>query len=177
MTAPSSTPAAFADLLAQAVTEPGIVSAAYSAFHTYSIGNQLLAWSQCLERALQPGPMATYPDVGGTRPARPQGREGDHVVSAGHGQAEADRRDRSRRPGDVFTRFIYRPHWFVLAQTDGQELPADADPGLGCCPGPGCAGRDRSPLRRDGRQLPGVRAGAVDRDQPGQPDAAQDAVS
>jgi hypothetical protein len=29
---------------------------------------------------------------------------------------------------DVFTRFIYRPHWFVLAQTDGQELPATPAP-------------------------------------------------
>ena len=60
MTAPSS-PVPFADLLAQAVTEPGIVSQAYSAFHHYSIGNQLLAWSQCLEREIPPGPMATYP--------------------------------------------------------------------------------------------------------------------
>jgi hypothetical protein len=23
---------------------------------------------------------------------------------------------------DVFTRFVYRPHWFGLAQTDGQVL-------------------------------------------------------
>ena len=51
----------FAELLEHAVTEPGIVSGAYSAFHTYSIGNQLLAWSQCAARGIQPGPMATYP--------------------------------------------------------------------------------------------------------------------
>jgi len=37
MTAPA--PASFADLLASAVTEPGIVSSAYRQFHTYSIGN------------------------------------------------------------------------------------------------------------------------------------------
>jgi len=24
---------------------------------------------------------------------------------------------------DAFTRFVYRPHWFVLAQTEGAELP------------------------------------------------------
>lgn len=24
--------------------------------------------------------------------------------------------------GETFTRFIYRPHWFVLAQTDGQDV-------------------------------------------------------
>src|SRR5262249_13138306 len=25
---------------------------------------------------------------------------------------------------DVFTRFVYKPHWFVYGQTQGQELPA-----------------------------------------------------
>jgi antirestriction protein ArdC len=24
---------------------------------------------------------------------------------------------------EAFTRFVYRPHWFVIAQTDGQQLP------------------------------------------------------
>src|SRR6185503_19029712 len=57
MTAPAHT---FADLLRSAVSEPGIVSAAYRQFHSYSIGNQLLAWSQCLARDLQPGPLATF---------------------------------------------------------------------------------------------------------------------
>src|SRR5262245_46090911 len=50
----------FADLLASAVNEPGIISAAYRQFHTYSLGNQLLAWWQCLQRGIQPGPIATY---------------------------------------------------------------------------------------------------------------------
>ena len=44
----------FAELLASAVTEPGIISTAYQQFHNYSLGNQLLAWSQCLERGIQP---------------------------------------------------------------------------------------------------------------------------
>jgi hypothetical protein len=33
----------FRDLLKRAVSEPGTISAAYSAFHNYSIGNQLAA--------------------------------------------------------------------------------------------------------------------------------------
>ena len=122
--------ASFADLLRSAVTDPGILSAAYRQFHYYSLGNQLLAWSQCLARDLQPGPMATYPQVEGTRPARPQGREGDHALPAGHGQASDRHDDGTTRPS-VFTRFIYRPHWFVLAQTDGAETRASADPSLG----------------------------------------------
>ena len=68
--------ASFADLLRSAVTDPGVISTAYQQFHNYSLGNQLLAWAQCLERGIQPGPMATFPRVEGARPARPQGREG-----------------------------------------------------------------------------------------------------
>jgi antirestriction protein ArdC len=52
--------AQFADLLRSAVTDPGIVSGAYRAFHRYSIGNQLLAWSQCVQRGITPGPIATF---------------------------------------------------------------------------------------------------------------------
>jgi hypothetical protein len=54
-----STPT-FADLLRQAVTEPGIISSAYRQFRSYSIGNQLLALVQCQTRGLQPGPIATF---------------------------------------------------------------------------------------------------------------------
>src|SRR5439155_17554869 len=50
----------FSDLLARAVSEPGVVSRAYSAFHGYSIGNQLLALVQCAERGITPGPIATF---------------------------------------------------------------------------------------------------------------------
>src|SRR5689334_17957457 len=53
-------PAAFADLLQQAVTEPGTISKAYTAFHGYSIGNQLLALAQCTQRGIAPGPIATF---------------------------------------------------------------------------------------------------------------------
>ena len=54
-------PPSFAQLLESAVTEPGLISSAYRQLHHYSFGNQLLAWSQCMARGLQPGPLATYP--------------------------------------------------------------------------------------------------------------------
>jgi len=43
-------------LLIEAVTKPGLIMKAYSAFHTYSTGNQILALVQCQMRGLQPGP-------------------------------------------------------------------------------------------------------------------------
>ena len=57
----AASPATFSDLLQKAVTEPGTISSAYTAFHNYSLGNQLLAMFQCQARELKTGPMATYP--------------------------------------------------------------------------------------------------------------------
>src|SRR5437899_2244139 len=51
----------WAALLNEAVTKPGFIHEAYSRFHNYSLGNQLLALFQCLARGIQPGPLATFP--------------------------------------------------------------------------------------------------------------------
>jgi len=51
----------FSTLLQQAVNEPGTIMKAYSAFHNYSIGNQLLALVQCQLRGIEPGPITTFP--------------------------------------------------------------------------------------------------------------------
>ena len=115
--------ASFADLLRSAVTEPGTVSTAYRQFHNYSLGNQLLAWGQCLGRGIQPGPMATYP----------KWKElGRHVCKGAKAITlcqpvtvkRTDQTDDGNDETEVFTRFIYKPRWFVLAQTEGQDIEA-----------------------------------------------------
>jgi antirestriction protein ArdC len=119
--------ASFADLLQSAVTEPGIISAAYQQFHTYSIGNQLLAWSQCLERGIQPGPLATFPRW---KELGRYVRKGEKALTLC--QPVTVKRttpaDDDTEEIDAYTRFVYRPHWFVLAQTEGQELAPAAMP-------------------------------------------------
>ena len=40
-------------LLIEAVTKPGLIMKAYSAFHAFSIGNQLLALVQCQMRYME----------------------------------------------------------------------------------------------------------------------------
>src|ERR1041384_7798144 len=50
----------WSDLLTQAVTEPGLMLKAYSAFHGYSLGNQLAALLQCHFTGIEPGPIDTY---------------------------------------------------------------------------------------------------------------------
>ena len=128
-TLPRPTPKAFADLLASAVNEPGILSQAYQQFHSFSLGNQLLAMSQCAEREIPPGPMATYPrwrELG--RHVRKgekaltlcmpisAKRRGTKTIDTEHGPEEVD-------DDHTFTRFIYRRNWFVISQTEGEPLP------------------------------------------------------
>jgi antirestriction protein ArdC len=109
------------------VTDPGVVSCAYRQFHTYSLGNQLLAWAQCLARGLPPGPMATFTkwnELGR------HVRKGEKAIVLC--QPVTIKRTSQAAEGlddtDVFTRFTYRPRWFVLAQTDGAALPAIETP-------------------------------------------------
>src|SRR4029453_7391846 len=110
----------FAVPLKSAVTDPGILSSAYRQFHNYSIGNHLLAWSQCLARGLRPGPLATCPRW---RELGRQVRKGEKALTLCMPvTVKRTRQAEQADDPDVFVRFVYRPQWFVLAQTDGQEL-------------------------------------------------------
>ena len=43
-----------------ALTQPGVMNQAYRAFHNYSIGNQLLAALQLLDKGLPLAPIASF---------------------------------------------------------------------------------------------------------------------
>ena len=120
----------FVDLLNRALAEPGIVSRAYTAFHGYSLGNQILALVQCAERGITPGPIATFMSW----------KEKGRFVRTGEKAivlcmpitAKRKAEDQpvitdDNKPG-TFTRFVFRPKWFVLAQTDGQDVEPLAIP-------------------------------------------------
>jgi hypothetical protein len=49
-------------LLVEAVNKPGTIMKAYSAFHSYSIGNQILALVQCQCADLNPARSIPFPD-------------------------------------------------------------------------------------------------------------------
>lgn len=120
----ASAPISFAALLETAVTEPGTVSGAYSAFHDYSIGNQLLAWSQCVQRGITPGPLATFPRWKSLGRYVQKGQKA--IVLCQPVTVKGTREQENGAEGndpDVFVKFTYRPAWFVLAQTAGDELP------------------------------------------------------
>ena len=126
---PTTTPAphSFSDLLEQALTEPGRIHEAYTAFHGYSIGNQLLALLQCHARGIQPGPIATFPRWKDRGRFVMKGQKALTLCMPITMKREAEDQEEAA----TFTRFIYRPRWFVLSQTDGTayqpETPANWD--------------------------------------------------
>lgn len=115
-----STPA-FAELLATAVTRPGTLSRAYSQFHDYSLGNVLLAAVQCAVREIPLGPMATYQRW---RELGRQVRKGEKALTLCQPVTIKRADGETGERAEYLLRFTYRNRWFVLAQTDGPDLPA-----------------------------------------------------
>jgi hypothetical protein len=76
----------FRDLLKRAVSEPGTISAAYSVFHNYSIGNQLAALVQCSLRKIPVGADFHAEGLEQQGPLRQAGRKGHLALHADHGQ-------------------------------------------------------------------------------------------
>lgn len=121
----------FAALLEKAVTEPGTISAAYFAFHGYSLGNQLLAMFQCEARGIQLGPIASF---NGWKERGRHVRKGEKAielcmpVTCKRAVEQTDHDGRTEPDQATFTRFIYRRNWFVLSQTEGATYDAPTLP-------------------------------------------------
>lgn len=130
----STTTPQWSQLLVDAVQKPGSIASAYFAFHDYSIGNQLLALFECHERGMQPGPINTFM---GWKGLGRHVRKGEKAltlcmpVTIKRKSALDNDADDENPPVQqgTFTRFIYRPNWFVLAQTDGAEYVPEPTPG------------------------------------------------
>lgn len=115
----------FSALLRSAVEEPGILSEAYSAFHSYSIGNQMAAVCQCRERGIPVGPLATFP---GWKAKGRHVRKGERALVLCM-PVTMRRTERDEETGaeteHCFNRFIWRANWFAYAQTDGEPVTVE----------------------------------------------------
>jgi hypothetical protein len=125
----------WSQILVDAVTKPGVISMAYCAFWNYSTGNQLLALFECMARGIDPGPIHTF---GGWLklnrhvkkgekaitlcvPRTVKRRLGDKPPQDGIPESPTGGDGAEACGGEVtFTVFAYRPHWFVLSQTEGE---------------------------------------------------------
>ena len=118
----------FLSILQEALTQPGIVNAAYRAFWNYSIGNQILAAMQLTARGLALSPIASFnawKDKGRSvkkgqkaislfMPVSVRRKEKNEASSV---EAEAEAGE-----GGAFNIFRLRANWFSLDQTEGAEF-------------------------------------------------------
>jgi hypothetical protein len=108
-------------LLNEAISKPGLLSKAYSFFHNYSVGNQVLAITQCGQRGIDPGPIATFP---AWKDRNRFVRKGEKALMLCMPITFKDKSD----PEAVRTGFVYKNRWFVLSQTDGEPVEPETAP-------------------------------------------------
>jgi N-terminal domain of anti-restriction factor ArdC len=109
-------------LLTEAVSKPAMIMEAYSAFHQYSLGNQILALVQCQMRGLQPGPINTFPKWRDLGRSVKRGERALVLRMPITYKQEAEPPTDNNGEDENFTSFVYKARWFVLTQTEGQEL-------------------------------------------------------
>ena len=140
----------WAELLQRAVTEPGVVSTAFSKFHSYSLGNQLLAYVQCERRGIAPGPIGTFMRWKELSRHVKKGEKAITLCMPVTAKRTAERKnDETGQDEKVeigYTRFVYKNNWFVLSQTDGADYQPEPVPGWNADNALPTLGIDRTPF-------------------------------
>jgi hypothetical protein len=108
----------WSELLKVAVSEPGLILKAYSAFHQYSLGNQIAAMMQCNLRSIEPRPINTYQ---GWQNLKRQIKKGEKAIWLC--MPLTGKRQNAEGKDQLFIRaFVWKPRWFVLSQTVGEPV-------------------------------------------------------
>jgi hypothetical protein len=107
------------------VSQPGLILKSYSAFHGYSFSNQVAAPIQCHPQGMEPGPINTYPSW---QKLNRQVKRGEKAIWLCMPLTQKCKDDNGKDQ-TVITYFVWKPHWFVLKQTEGElvlmlEIPA-----------------------------------------------------
>jgi len=103
--------------LIEAVSKPGILSAAYSAFHNYSLGNQIAACCQLNARGLNISPIASF------KAWQDKGRsvkKGEKAIALCMPIA-GKKIDQETGEETVYSFFAWKNNWFSLEQTEGDD--------------------------------------------------------
>ena len=109
---------AWSTMLQDAVTQPGVISKCYQAFHNYSMGNQMLAWQQLQARSMGLSPLATYKrwsELGR------QVKKGEKAIALVMPVTINKKDDAGAKTGECFQWFTLKNNWFSLDQTEGTE--------------------------------------------------------
>jgi len=112
----------WAELLNEAVSKPGLLHQSYQRFHNYSLGNALLIVWQCMERGIEPGPVATY------KRWQELGRQvkgGEKAMAMWMPIVVKDKevdKDGNEVEHSKMV-FVTPSRWFVISQTEGDFQP------------------------------------------------------
>jgi len=109
----------FSDLLKQAVTVPGILSSAYNAFHNYSIGNQMAAMQQCIQRGIDPAPINTFKGWQEKGRNVQKGQKAITLCMPVSFKVEVENKQTGQTEQQQRSAFVWKNNWFVLSQTEG----------------------------------------------------------
>jgi hypothetical protein len=114
-------------ILQEALTEPGIVNAAYRAFHNYSMGNQMLAALQLRAKGLALTPIASFNAWRDKGRFVKKGQKAISLFMPVSVKRKADKKGtidaESQEPaGGAFSVYMLRANWFSLEQTEGEEF-------------------------------------------------------
>src|SRR5688572_3084714 len=105
----------WSELLKDAITKPGTIHAAYSAFHGYSLRNQILALVQCQARGIPPGPLACFNAWKDRGRYVKKGEKAIELCMPLSRKTKEKAEDGAETEG-VTTFYAFRKNWFVLAQ-------------------------------------------------------------
>lgn len=120
----------WAELLKSAVKDEGVISQAYSAFHNYSIGNQMLAIMQCIGRDIPISPINTYKGWQKLGRQVKKGSKAIQLCMPVTGKYVKEDPKTGEEIEGTYQRFVYRKNWFVMSQTEGEEQPEVKIPGF-----------------------------------------------
>lgn len=113
----------YAAAIAQALTDPGIISKAYSAFHNYSLGNQILAAIQLAERGLPLSPLASLKSWNKMGRFVKKGQKGIKMyMPVTIKRKKTDDATGEQVEAGTFQVFKLLSKWFSLDQTEGAEF-------------------------------------------------------
>ena len=115
----------YTELLQEAIEKPGKLLEAYRAFYNYSLGNRILAMSQCIAKGIKISPLATFNQW------KEKGRyviKGSKAITLCIPTAKKYTKI-SKETGEEeiikYQSFTYQNHWFTLSQTEGKEFNFD----------------------------------------------------
>jgi antirestriction protein ArdC len=108
----------WSEILNEAITVPGRISDCYSTFYNYSIGNQLLAYSQLQQRKLPIGPIATYKKW---KELNRQVQKGQKAIALCMPVSFEKKDSAGNKTGEFVNTFMFKNNWFALSQTEGQD--------------------------------------------------------